>query len=90
MLASRRVPPGSRRQYQHERRSATAAALPWLSDDGLLAFAQLQETNAPPNCSVLSAPQFATLEVLVEAIIPTDERSPGAKEARWPITSICC
>ena len=28
------------------------------------------------------APQFQTLEALVEAIIPTDERSPGAKEAR--------
>jgi hypothetical protein len=31
---------------------------------------------------VLSASQFATLEVLVDAIIPTDDRSPGAKQAR--------
>ena len=58
------------------------AALPWLSDDGLLAFARIQETNATPQLKVLSRPQFQTLEVLVEAIIPTDDRSPGAKQAR--------
>jgi len=60
----------------------TAAALPWLSDEGLLAFARLQETNAPSQLKVLSRAQFEALEVLVEAIIPTDERSPGAKQAR--------
>ena len=60
----------------------TVAALPWLSDDGLLAFARIQETNAPPQLKVLSPSQFATLEVLVDAIIPTDDRSPGAKQAR--------
>jgi hypothetical protein len=31
---------------------------------------------------VLTASQYATVEALVEAIIPADERSPGAKEAR--------
>jgi len=60
----------------------TVAALPWLSDEGVLAFVRIQETNAPPQLKVLSASQFATLEVLVEAIIPTDDRSPGAKQAR--------
>ena len=35
-----------------------------------------------PQPKVLSRPQFETLEVLVEAIIPTDDRSPGAKQAR--------
>ena len=60
----------------------TVAALPWLSDEGLLAFARIQETNAAPQLKVLSASQFATLEVLVDAIIPTDDRSPGAKQAR--------
>lgn len=60
----------------------TAAALPWLSDEGLLAFARIQETNGTPQLKVLSRPQFETLEVLVEAIIPTDDRSPGAKQAR--------
>jgi len=60
----------------------TVAALPWLSDEGLLAFVRLQETNAPPQLKVLSSSQFATLEVLVEAIIPADDRSPGAKQAR--------
>jgi hypothetical protein len=60
----------------------TIAALPWLSDEGLLAFARIQETNAAPQLKVFSRPQFETLEVLVEAIIPADERSPGAKQAR--------
>jgi hypothetical protein len=60
----------------------TAVALPWLSDEGLLAFARIQETNTPPRPKVLSVPQFHTLEALVEAIIPTDDRSPGAKDAR--------
>jgi Gluconate 2-dehydrogenase subunit 3 len=61
---------------------AAAAALPWLSDEGLLAFARIQETKAAPQLKVLSRPQFETLEALAEAIIPTDERSPGAKQAR--------
>jgi hypothetical protein len=60
----------------------TAAVLPWLSDEGVLAFARIQETNAPPAPRILSAPQLRTLETLVEAIIPADDRSPGAKEAR--------
>jgi hypothetical protein len=60
----------------------TVAALPWLSDEGLLAFARIQEANAAPQLKVLSSTQFATLEALVDAIIPTDERSPGAKQAR--------
>ena len=60
----------------------TVAALPWLSDDGLLAFARIQETKGLPQLQALSKPQFEALEALVEAIIPTDDRSPGAKEAR--------
>ena len=60
----------------------TVAALPWLSDEGVLAFARIQETNAAPQLKVLSRSQFKTLETLVEAIIPTDDRSPGAKQAR--------
>ena len=60
----------------------TVAALPWLSDEGLLAFARIQETNAAPRPKALSPLQFETLEALVDAIIPTDDRSPGAKQAR--------
>jgi hypothetical protein len=60
----------------------TVAALPWLSDEGLLAFARIQEANAAPQPKVFSPSQFATLQLLVDAIIPTDERSPGAKQAR--------
>lgn len=62
--------------------AGAVALLPWLSDDGLMAFVRLQETNATPNPKVLSGSQFATLEALVEAIIPADDRSPGAKQAR--------
>jgi gluconate 2-dehydrogenase subunit 3-like protein len=60
----------------------TAVLLPALSPDGLLAFARIQAGNAAPTLKVLSTPDFETLEALVEAIIPADERSPGAKQAR--------
>lgn len=62
--------------------AGTVALLPWLSNDGLLAFARIQAADAPPIPKVLSPSQFATLEALVEAIIPADDRSPGAKQAR--------
>lgn len=55
---------------------------PWLSDEGALAFAAIQEQAPPPAPRALSGEQFATLEALVEAILPADERSPGAREAR--------
>ncbi len=60
----------------------TLVALPWLSDEGLLAFARLQETNGASPLKVLSRAQFEALEVLTDAIIPTDDRSPGAKQTR--------
>jgi len=60
----------------------TVAVLPYLSDEGLLAFTRIQDTNAPPSPKVLSASQFKTLETFVDAIIPSDDRSPGAKDAR--------
>jgi hypothetical protein len=60
----------------------TAALLPALSPDGLAAFARIQAVSAAPAPQVLSPPEFETLEVLVEAIIPADDRSPGAKAAR--------
>jgi hypothetical protein len=56
--------------------------LPWLSEENAHAFAALQKTKAPATLKVLSPSQYATVETLVEAIIPADERSPGAKEAR--------
>jgi hypothetical protein len=56
--------------------------LPWLSDEGLAAFAEVQAKRAPAALKVLTPAQHATVEALVEAIIPADERSPGAREAR--------
>ena len=58
------------------------ALLPLLSDEGLAAFADIQKTGAAPSLKALTAEQYATLEALTEAIIPADERSPGAKAAR--------
>jgi Gluconate 2-dehydrogenase subunit 3 len=68
-----------------KRISAGASAtllFPLLSDEGLAAFADIQRTGAAPRLKALTAEQYATLEALTEAIIPTDERSPGAKQAR--------
>ncbi len=60
----------------------TAAVLPLLSDEGLLAFTGIQQANAAPRPKALTSSQFQTLETLVEAIMPTDDRSPGARQAR--------
>jgi len=60
----------------------TAALLPWLSDEGLAEFAAVQAKKAPPRLKVLTPAQYRTVDALVEAIIPRDERSPGASEAR--------
>jgi hypothetical protein len=62
--------------------AGAAVALPWLSDEGLLAFAEVQRKAVAPVLKVLTPAQYATVEALAEAIIPADERSPGAKEAR--------
>lgn len=62
--------------------SGAAAFLPWLSEENAQAFATLQATKAPPSLKVFTPPQYAAVETLVEAIIPADERSPGAREAR--------
>lgn len=60
--------------------------LPWLSDDGFAAFVQTHKAAAhraatAPALKVLTRAQYASLEALVDGIIPTDERSPGAREA---------
>ena len=62
--------------------ATSVAVLPWLSEEAEAAFAELQRTGAPPRLKVLTAAQYATLVALTEAIIPADERSPGAKQAR--------
>jgi hypothetical protein len=75
--------PGRRTILKALGASAGAAALaPFLSDEGLLAFAELQRTGEAAALKVLSPGEFTTLEALVEAIIPADERSPGARAAR--------
>jgi hypothetical protein len=53
-----------------------------MSEEAAAAFAEVQRSQAPLALKVLTPAQHATVEALVEAIIPADERSPGAKEAR--------
>lgn len=62
--------------------AASVAVLPWLSEEAEAAFAEIQRTQPAPALKVLSAAQYATLAALAEAIIPADDRSPGAKDAR--------
>lgn len=62
--------------------AGAATLLPLLSEDGLLAYGELQKKQAAPALKVLTKPQYASFEALAEAIIPTDDRSPGAKQAR--------
>ena len=62
--------------------AGAATLLPLLSEEGLAAFAEIQRAKAPPRLLVLTSAQYQTVEALVEAIIPADERSPGAREAR--------
>ena len=64
--------------------ASALAFVPWLSDEGARAFFQIQQSPATPALKAMSAAQFRTIEALTEAIIPTDERSPGAKAARVP------
>jgi hypothetical protein len=66
------------RARRHRRRGHDPS---WLSDEGE-AFADAQKAGTAPVLRVLTPAQYGTVERLVEAIIPTDERSPGAKDAR--------
>jgi hypothetical protein len=58
------------------------AFFPWLSDEAMSDLVRIQTTNAAPRPRVLSAVQYATLEALVETIIPAERRWAGAKQAR--------
>lgn len=58
------------------------AVWPFLSDRAAAAFATLQASQAPPQLAFLTAAQYTTIDALAETIIPADEHSPGAREAR--------
>lgn len=58
------------------------AVWPYLSDRAAEAFATIQATQAPPQLAFLTAAQYTTLDALTETIIPIDDHSPGAREAR--------
>jgi hypothetical protein len=58
------------------------AVWPYLSDHGARAFVEIQQTQAAPSRLVFTSAEYAAVELLSEAIIPVDERSPGARAAR--------
>lgn len=58
------------------------AVWPYLSEEGAVAFGRLQETGATRQLTFLSTPQFAAVDAITDAIIPTDAHSPGASAAR--------
>src|SRR5688572_19715576 len=74
----------SRRQSLKALAGGAGAALVWpyLSDASLEAFAAVQQTPAARAPVFLTAAQFASVDHLAEAIIPADDRSPGARAAR--------
>jgi hypothetical protein len=59
-----------------------AAVWPYLTDAAAEAFAAIQSANAPPAPVFLTPAQYQALDVVSEAIIPADDRSPGARAAR--------
>ena len=58
------------------------AVWPYVSDRAAEAFATIQTSQAPPQLAFLTAAQYTTLDALTETIIPADEHSPGARDAR--------
>jgi hypothetical protein len=62
--------------------TGAAAVLPFLSEEGLAAYADVQKAAAAPTLRVLSPAQYTTVDALVEILIPADEHSPGARAAR--------
>ena len=58
------------------------AVWPYLSDPSAEAFAAIQAAKAAPAPQFLTAAQYSAVERIAGTIIPADERSPGASEAR--------
>jgi hypothetical protein len=58
------------------------AVWPYISDQAAEAFAAIQQKGAAPAPVFLTPPQYATVDAFAEAIIPADEHSPGARQAR--------
>jgi hypothetical protein len=58
------------------------ALWPYLSNEGAHAFALIQQSQAPPRLRFLTPAQYKDVDTLAEAIIPADDRSPGARAAR--------
>lgn len=59
-----------------------AAVWPYLSTEAAAVFAEIQATRATAAPVFLTAAQYEVVDRLAESIIPADDHSPGAHEAR--------
>jgi hypothetical protein len=62
--------------------AGAVAVWPYVSERGAVAFARIQSDNAAPSLMFLTPGQYEDVARLADAIIPTDEHSPGARAAR--------
>ncbi len=67
----------------------TVAALPWLSDEGLLAFARIQESNAPPQPKVFSPRSSRPSSFSSTRLFPPTIVLRARSRRASPTTSIC-
>ena len=79
-----RLSPLSRRAVLQAFGAAAGAVSVWpyLSDTAAEAFSAIQGTSAPAKLAYFTPERYATVDALAEAIIPTDNHSPGARAAR--------
>jgi len=62
--------------------AGVAATMPFLSEDSALALEQVRKTQGAPALKFFTRAQYATVDALSERLIPADDHSPGAHEAR--------
>jgi hypothetical protein len=77
--------------HEHSRRdvlkgigvtAGAAAASPFLSSEGAEALAQVRSGAAASKLRFFTRAQFATVDALTERLIPADDHSPGARDAK--------
>jgi hypothetical protein len=78
-------------EHEHSRRevlkgigvtAGAAAASPFLSAEAAEALAQVRRGAAASKLRFFTRAQFATVDALTERLIPADDHSPGARDAK--------
>ena len=64
--------------------AGAAATSPFLSSEAAQALAQVRSGAAATKLRFFTRAQFATVDALSERLIPADDHSPGAHDARVP------